>query len=266
DRALRRIFGHENRSGLPSKGIPTLGRWLLRGSYPEPCSNRKVDLPLWISSYVQTYLERDVRAIRQVGDLNAFSRFLRLCAARTSQVLNLSDLARDAGVSMPTAKTWVSVLEASHEVFLIQPWSSNLSKRLVKAPKLYFTDTALAAYLMDISVEAGVLAGPAAGPLYENMVVGEWRKLFCEQGLSPAMHYFRTRDGLEVDLILQRDGVLYPLEIKSTSTPRPQHAGPLAIWLKAHPQAGHGGVLMCQQGGGEPLLPGIRARNWRELA
>jgi len=247
-------------------GRPNLGDWLLRGAYPEPRAHPRVDRELWCSSYIQTYLERDVRALLNVGDLNAFDRFLRLCAARTTQILNLADLARDTGVSMPTARRWLSVLEASHEVFLLPPYFANYGKRLIKAPKLYFLDTALAAYLMGIRTLDGVLQGPAAGPLFETAVVTAFRKAFCHRGLSPSMYYWRSSDGLEIDLLVERDQRLYPVEIKSTATVTPGHAASLRKWLDLSGAGDAGrGIIAAKVDAPLAVAPGIRAVPWDSI-
>ncbi len=219
---LRRIRGHQ---------APNLANWLVRGGYPEPRANRSIDHRQWCASYVRTYVERDVRTLLRVGDLNDFERFLRLCAARTGQILNLSDLARETGISVPTARSWLSVLEASYTVFLLQPYFRNIGKRLIKAPKLYFIDTALATYLTGLDEERTALRGPTAGALVETAIVGGWRKAFVHRGETPRMYYWRTRDGLEIDLLIEHAGQLHPIEIKATSTVTPGHAASLLRWL-----------------------------------
>jgi hypothetical protein len=191
---------------------------------------------LWCASYVNTYLERDVRSLIRIGDLSAFGRFLRLCAARTGQVLNLSDIARDAGVTVMTVKKWLSVLEASFQVFLLPPYFRNVHKRLIKAPKLYFTDTGVAAYLTGIREKETAMQGPMAGALVETAVVSAWWKAFLHRGLPPTMYYWRTRDGFEVDLLVEYDGKLHPMEIKAASTLTPHHGSSVERWL-----AGQGG-------------------------
>jgi predicted AAA+ superfamily ATPase len=259
---IGRVFG-------PAKAPPAgpklkgLGDWLLRGSYPEPRADARVDRELWCSGYIQTYLERDVRNLLKVGDLNAFDRFLRLCALRTGQLLNLADLARDASVSQPTAKSWLSVLEASHEIFLVPPHHSNFGKRLVKAPKLYFADTALAASLAGLGDQEALLRGPLAGALFETAVVGGWRKAFCHRGLMPGLFHWRSSDGLEVDLLVERGGRLYAVEAKLTSDPRPADAGALVKWLALHGNAAAGAVVACDIPQCASLLPGVRAVPWR---
>jgi len=232
DDIIAHIFLDGGKGGQKRKMPPALALedWLLRGSYPEIRANREVDRQLWCSSYIQTYLERDVRQIVNVGDLNTFNRFLRLCAARTGQILNMSELARDVGMSVPTIKKWISVLEASYQVFLLTPHFRNLGKRIVKSPKLYFIDTGIATFLLGLHAAEPMLQGPMLGQLFETMVVSEWIKAFYHRGEKPELYYWRSKNGVEVDLIIDRNGRLYPLEIKATSTILPAHADGLKRW------------------------------------
>ncbi|HDM10337.1 MAG: ATP-binding protein [Deltaproteobacteria bacterium] len=213
-----------------SKNNVSLEDWLLRGAYPEIRSNRNVDRKLWCASYIQTYLERDVRQLINVGDLNTFNRFLRICATRTGQILNISELARDIGVSVPTAKKWLTVLEASYQVFLLPPYFKNFGKRIIKSPKLYFLDTGIATFLLGLHEPEPLLQGPMLGPIFETMVVSEWVKAFYHRGERPELYYWRSKGGLEVDLIIDRNGKLYPIEIKSTATLLPSHIKPIERW------------------------------------
>lgn len=240
----------------------SLGRWLLRGGYPEPALNTKTDLALWCSSYIQTYLERDLRSILNVGELSAFGGFLKLCAARTGQVLNLSDLARDSGISVPTAKNWISALEASYILFTLPPYFKNFGKRVIKAPKLYFWDTALAAFLMGIESTEGVLKGPAAGPLFETAVVAAFRKAFLNRGESSRLYYWRSREGLEVDLVIEQEARLYPVEIKSSSTINAHQASGLAKWMKLEGSSAGQGLIVANVEKPTGVVPGIRAVPW----
>jgi uncharacterized protein len=208
----------------------SLDDWLLRGAYPEIRAHGDVDRQLWLSGYVQTYLERDVRQVMNVGDLNAFNRFLRLCAARTGQILNMSELGRDAGVSVPTVKRWLSILEASYQVYLLPPHFKNFGKRIIKSPKLYFLDTGIATFLLGLHAREPLMQGPMRGPLFETMVVAEWVKAFHNRGERPELYYWRSKAGLEVDLIIDRNGRLYPIEIKATSTVMPGHTENLGTW------------------------------------
>ncbi len=239
-----------------------LDDWILRGGYPEIRSNRDVDRQLWCSSYIQTYLERDVRQLVNVGDLNTFNRFLRVCAARTGQILNQSEIARDVGVSVPTVKKWISVLEASYQIFLLPPHFNNLGKRVIKSPKLYFLDTAIVTYLMGLHSGEPTLKGPMIGALFETMVVAEWVKAFYHGGEKPELYYWRSKSGLEVDLIVDRNGVLNPAEIKSTATLLPGHIRNLEKWKKLAGNATSTGVVYANID--EPFnLKGFRAIPWR---
>jgi predicted AAA+ superfamily ATPase len=209
----------------------SLDDWILRGAYPEIRANPEVDRQMWCASYIQTYLERDVRKIANIGDLNTFNRFLRLCAARTGQILNMSEISRDVGVSVPTIKKWLSILEASYQIYLLPPHFRNFGKRIIKNPKLYFLDTGLATFLLGLHDKEPLLKGPMFGPLFETMIVSEWIKAFYNRGERPELYYWRSKTGIEVDLIIDRNGKLYPVEIKSTSTLLPGHIESMKKWM-----------------------------------
>lgn len=200
---------------------------ILRGNYPEIANNSKVDRSLWCGSYINTYLERDIRNLEQVGDLRQYEIFLRACAARTGQILDLSALAREIGISFTTAKRWLSLLETGYQVFLLYPYYKNIGKRLVKRPKLYFIDTGLASYLMGIHNPESLLSGAFMGPLFETLVVTDFWKRFMHHGESPTMYYLRTQDKLEIDLIVELENKLNLIEIKSGATIKPEHASSL---------------------------------------
>lgn len=202
----------------------TIEELILRGFYPEIATVRRVDRQLWCGSYITTYLERDIRTLTAVGDLSQFERFLVACAARTGQILNLSDIARDIGVSMPTAKRWLSLLETGHQVYLLYPYFRNIGKRIIKSPKLYFSDPALCSYLLGIHDKQVLLNAPSFGNLFETMVVCDFLKRFLNFGLRPSMYYLRSRDGLEIDLVVDMAGRLHLFEIKSSATITDRHA------------------------------------------
>jgi len=206
----------------------SLSEVILRGNYPEIASKRSVDRQLWCGSYISTYLERDVRNLAQVGDLGQFERFLKLCAIRTGQILNLSELAKEVGMSVPTMKRWLSMLETGHQVYLLCPYYKNLGKRLVKSSKLYFNDTGLASYLLGLNDRDTLINSPNFGNLFETMIVTDFLKRFLHFGQMPSMYYLRTRDGLEVDLVLELGQKLYLFEIKSAMTILPKHASSLS--------------------------------------
>jgi hypothetical protein len=190
---------------------------LWRGLYP-PVIDRGVPPGTWYADYMATYVERDVRQLVNVRDLNAFRRFVRMCAARTGQLLNLSSLAADCGVTHNTAKAWISVLEASYIVRLLAPYHRNFGKRLVKAPKLYFVDTGLAAWLAGIREPGELVIHPMRGALFETWVFAELLKYGCNRAQPAELHFWRDSSGNEVDFLVERKGRLHPLEVKSGRT------------------------------------------------
>lgn len=196
--------------------------WLdfLRGGYPELVANPGRDIGLWHSSYVQTYLERDVRTIRQVGDLYQFQSFLRALAARAAQLLNLTDLAKDLGVTVNTVKAWLSVLEATYQVIVLRPYFANVGKRLVKTPKIYFSDVGMLCHLTGLKDPDHAAAGPMAGPIMETAVLSEIVKTLVHRGIEPQIYFWRTSAGTEVDIVVETAGKLLPIEVKLSATPR----------------------------------------------
>lgn len=205
-------------------GRISLSEILLRGFFPEIAIHRKVDRKLWCSSYITTYLERDIRNLANIGDLSQFERFLIACAVRTGQILNISEIARDIGISVPTAKRWLSLLETGHQIYLLYPYYRNIGKRIVKSPKLYFSDTALCSYLLGFNNAETLVKGPSFGNLFETMIVCDFLKRFLHFGEKASMYYLRSRDGLEVDLVIERGENLHLFEIKSSMTITPKHA------------------------------------------
>lgn len=257
DEVLNRVFGTAPATWQPQD----IGAWILRGGYPEPCLRTELDPALWFSSYIDTYLARDVRDLLQVGDLSTFHRFLMLCAARSGRLLNVADLARDAGISPTTVKRWLSVLEASQVVQLVPPWFVNFGKRLTKAPKLVFLDVGLCAALMGLRTREAILQGPMAGPLVETAVCAEWIKAFRSTGQEPRIYHWSAHGGTEVDLLIDWNGRLYAIEVKATSTPLPGHADGLRKWL-ALAGSNAVGVVACQIDAPTTLAPGVRAVPW----
>ena len=210
------------------KTIPPIAEIILRGQYPEIASKKAVPRNLWCSSYITTYLERDVRGLSHIGDLSQFEIFLKQCAIRTGQILNMSEIAKEIGVSVPTIRRWISVLETGYQVYLLYPYYRNLGKRLVKSPKIYFTDTALASHLLGLDSQKTLFHSPHFGHLFETFVVTDILKRFFHFGERPSMYYLRTRDGLEVDLVLELGSKLYLFEIKSAMTMFPKHSSSLS--------------------------------------
>ena len=195
---------------------------LWQGGYPR-IYERSLPAHEWLADYTATYVERDVRQLVNVGDMLVFQTFLRLCASRTGQILNLSSLANDCGISQPTARSWLSVLEASYIVFRLPPFFTNLGKRLIKAPKLYFYDTGLAASLLNIENPRQLETHPLRGALFETWVVAEIAKAHLHRGRRPRLSFYRDRGGLEIDLILEKGADLVLVEVKSAQTPSGQY-------------------------------------------
>lgn len=202
-----------------SLGLRALYQAIWRGGFPAIALNAKMDRDLFYGSYVQTYLQRDIRDLARVVDELAFLRFLRAAAARTGQLLNLSDLARDADIAPNTAKHWLSILETSGVVYLLAPYHTNFTKRLVKAPKLYFLDTGLCAYFTGWSSPESLEAGAMSGAILESWLMGELLKSYWHNGLDAPFYYYRDRDQREIDLLIVRNGVIHPLEFKKTASP-----------------------------------------------
>jgi hypothetical protein len=234
---------------------------ILRGFYPELVRSPARDARLWQSGYAQTYLERDVRSLRNVGDLARFQTFLRALAIRSAGLLNLSDLARDVGIAVNTAKSWLSILEASFQVFLLRPYFVNLGKRLVKSPKVYFMDTGLLCYLVGLRDADHAAAGPMGGPIFENLVVAELYKTFLHRGEEPAMFFWRTAAGDEVDLVLETQAGVIPIEIKASATPRAEMAASIAKLRRDFGDRAvsgnvvHAGRIVLPLGGGTLAIP-----------
>jgi len=200
----------------------------LRGSYPELVLQPRLDPVRWYGSYVSTYLERDIRSLYDVGSLREFERFLQLLATRSAQTLNMSTLAGECGIGVNTIKRWISILEACRIVYLLPPYHTNLGKRIIKAPKVYFLDAGLVSYLTGLRDPDHLLQGPLAGPLFENLCIQEALKVFAARGETPRFFYLRTKGGLEVDLLIESPrGRLCPFEFKLSATPRVEMAAPI---------------------------------------
>jgi len=236
---------------------------LFRGAYPA-LYDRDLAPADWHGNYVNTYVERDVRQLITVRDLSTFQRFLRMCAARVGQLLNLSALAADCGISHPTASAWISVLEASYIVFLLRPHFQNFNKRLLKTPKLYFCDTGLASWLLGIREPGQMAFHSQRGPLFENLVVTEFLKTRLHRGQAPDLHFWRDSQGLEVDLLVERGGDLNPVEVKSGQTIATDFFQALNRWkgLAGKPDM----PAWLVYGGGQRFRNGnVEVVPWREL-
>lgn len=227
----------------PTVPLAWVFQHIWRGSFPALHVEDAPDRDLFYASYLQTYLQRDVRDLAQVGDLMAFTRFLRSAAARTGQLLNLADMARDIGVAPNTAKHWLSILQASGLVWLLEPYHTNLSKRLVKTPKLYFLDTGLAAYLTEWSSPDTLEAGAMSGAIFETWVLGEMLKSWWHHGKEAPFYYYRDKDRKEIDLLIVRDGRVHPVEVKKTAQPKREAVRHFSVLEKLGLELGVGAVI-----------------------
>ncbi len=252
---------------LPFSGAelapPDLARAIGAGGYPIPALHPERS-GLWARSYIRTYLEHDVRQVSQVTNLHAFERFLALAAAQHGQELKKAGLARDCGVSQPTIANWLAVLEASYVVSLLLPYFRNHGKRLVKSPKLYFLDPLLVTTLTRQPSAEAALAGPMGGALLEGWVVVEAVKAFTNRGLKPDLYFWRSHDGLEVDLLVQAGTRLHPVEIKRTATPTPRHVEPLTrLCALLGDAVADAGLLVCGVEHERAMPGGHRALPWQ---
>lgn len=230
-----------------------------RGSLPELYSNDNMDWEQYYASYVSTYIERDVRQLISVGDLLAFVQFMTALASRTGELLNMSSLAKDVGVDSKTIKKWISVLQASNVIYLLQPYSLNVTKRIIKTPKVYFTDTGLICYLCKWLTPETLMNGAMAGNIYETYIVSEILKSYYNAGKEPNLYFFRNTDGKEIDLLIHQNQTLYPIEIKKTSSPNIKDVKNFKILSDYFPTLtiGEGGVI-CNAENLLPLAQGIK--------
>jgi len=229
-----------------------------RGSYPDVVTQNGKNWERFYSSYISTYIQRDVREYLDIKDTAAFHKFMQIAAARTGQLINYSDMARDVGTSETTIKTWLNVLHTSGIITLLQPYFNNHTKRLVKTPKLYFMDTGLCAYLTGW-LNADVLErGAMSGAMLETWVVSEILKSYIHHGRTPRIYFYRDKDKREVDIIIEENGTLYPIEIKKTASIQNMNFKGFDMLDKLGMPIGHGAV-MCFTKNLIPLLKGVDA-------
>ncbi|MCX5860391.1 MAG: ATP-binding protein [Proteobacteria bacterium] len=247
-----------------SRAPAILEQCIWDGGYPEP-SLYPEKRDLWVRSYIQTYIERDVRQLQNIKDLRIFETFIGLCAAYHGQVFNTAILSRKCGVSLPTIKSWGGILEASYLCRLLPPYFENFGKRLVKTPKLYFLDPALVVTLTRQPNGEAALSGQMGGALFEGLIVSEALKIFAAAGKNADIFFWRS-NGLEVDLIIQAHGRLLPVEIKLTATPTVKHIESLRKFreLAGRKSAGTG-ILVCRVEKPVPMPHDTLAIPWREF-
>jgi len=241
----------------------SLDAMLLTGCYP-PLYDRDVPPSAWFGAYVTAYIERDVRQLLKIQELETFQRFVRLCAGRSGQLLNLSSLATECGITHNTAKAWISVLEASYLVFLLRPHHTNFNKRLVKMPKLYFYDVGLVSWLLGIRTTEHIATHPLRGAIFETFVISELIKSSLNKGERPQLYFWRDSNGNEVDVIVEQGNRLMPIEIKSGKTvTREAYAG-LNKWRDlAGDSVMEPTLIYC--GADEYSHNGIRVVGWEKV-
>jgi predicted AAA+ superfamily ATPase len=244
--------------------LPPLDNILYQGLYP-PVLDRNIPPEIWFPQYVATYVERDVRDILPVRDIGAFSRFIRLCAGRVGQLLNLSSLASDVGITHNTAKAWIDVLEASYLIIQLQPWHENFGKRLIKTPKLYFTDTGLLCWLLGIANAEQLSVHSMRGSIFENWVIMDTLKHRRNIGIEPNLYFWRDQAGLEVDL-LQIDGTSFvATEIKSGMTLSQDSFKGLKSFAKLAKDR-LTGLQLIYGGDGAFTQLGVEVQGWKEFS
>lgn len=234
---------------------------LFFGGYPR-IFDQKLNPTEWLEDYYRTYVERDVRMLLNIGDLTTFDRFVRLCAGRAGQLINYDSLASDAGISQPTAKSWLNVLQASYICFLLEPHYRNFNKRIIKSPKLYFTDTGLLCYLLRITSPEQIATYPLLGSIFENWVISECKRTFHHQGRQAPLYFWRDQHGHEVDLVVDQGASLFCIEIKSGQTFQKGFIKAIR-WLNKLQDRPDGA---CIYGGDDIFfVNGIMVRSWKDL-
>jgi predicted AAA+ superfamily ATPase len=226
-----------------------LEKILYQGFYPR-IHDKGLEAQDWLSAYYRSYIERDVREVTNIGNMETFQRFVRLCAGRSGQLLNLSSLASDCGISHTTARQWISVLTTGFILHLLSPHHANYSKRIIKSPKLYFLDTGLLCYLLRIREPEDILAHPLKGAIFETFVLAELYKAFAHRGETSPLYFWRDRTGHEVDIIMDTGKNLIPVEVKSGETVSSSSFEGLRYFKSLVPPANSSGVLIY---GGEDL-------------
>ena len=239
-----------------------VSRHILTGGYPEIWDEKLIPYT-WMNSYVQTYVQRDVRLLRNITNLAAFNRFIHFCANYAGQLLNRDDLARQTGVDNKTILSWLGLLENSYVIFLLQPWHTNRNKRLIKTPKLYFYDTGVLCYLLGLKSSAAVQKSQVYGALFENWLISEIRKNGYNKGENNNMYFFRDSTGNEVDLILEKGDGPMAIEIKSGTKPNNNMLNGLKYWQKSEPKSQ--GILLHGGQSNEMISEQISILPWTEV-
>lgn len=236
---------------------------LIKGFMPELYRENARENLVYYRDYLNTYVEKDLRAMLEIKNLDKFLRFLTLLAGRVGQVVNFAALSGEVGVSSTTLSEWLSVLEASYIVYKLQPYFSNIAKRQIKSPKIYFTEIGLASYLLGIKTENQANRDPLRGNLFENLIVSEVLKSRLNENQNPNLFYMRTEKGVEVDLIVRKEDILYPFEIKTAMTPNRSFSRHLLSFVEAEKTAKNPKIIYTGQS--YPKLNGVEYVNFKDL-
>lgn len=236
---------------------------LIKGFMPELYKENARESLVYYRDYLNTYVEKDLRAMLEIKNLDKFLRFLTLLAGRVGQVVNFAALSGEVGVSSTTLSEWLSVLEASYIVYKLQPYFSNIAKRQIKSPKIYFTEIGLASYLLGIKTENQANRDPLRGNLFENLIVSEVLKSRLNENQNPNLFYMRTEKGVEVDLIVRKEDILYPFEIKTAMTPNRSFSRHLLSFVEAEKTAKNPKIIYTGQS--YPKLNGVEYVNFKDL-
>lgn len=240
-------FTDKRKFTAPELNYKEIWQIIHKGSMPAMYADEtEMDWQMFYAAYTKTYIERDVRELTQVGDELKFIKFMTSIASRTSQMLNLTSVANEIGISVPTADRWLSILISSNIVYLLQPFYNNIMKRAVKTPKVYFLDTGLAAYLTKWNTPDVLEAGAMSGAFFETFVISEVLKSYYNSGiLEPSLYYYRDKDAKEIDLIIEQNGVLHPVEIKKTANPGKEHIENFSVLEKVNGISAGTGCIIC---------------------
>ncbi len=235
---------------------------ILSGGYPEILS-RKLNPQKWMQSYIQTYVQRDVRQLKNITNLTAFNKLILLCASHAGQLLNRDEFAKQIGIDSKTVQSWIGLLEASYIIFLLQPWHNNLNKRIIKSPKIYFYDTGLLCTLLQIKSKQGLNQHAMRGAIFENWCITEIKKNMANQGLNDGLYFFRDHLGNEVDLIVDKESGPQSIEIKSSGKKDRKLLSGLKYWNKY--QSSSSGLLLYQGQDSETDNPLLNYISWKNI-
>jgi predicted AAA+ superfamily ATPase len=235
---------------------------ILQGGYPE-IRNQELDAQRWLQSYIQTYVLRDVRQLKNISNLTAFNKLIQLCANHAGQILNRDEFAKQLGIDSKTVLSWIGILEASYIVFQLQPWYNNLNKRIVKSPKLYFYDTGLLCTMLQLKSKDGLKNHALSGAIFENWCISEIKKNRTNQGINDSLFYFRDHLGNEIDLIVEKESGPLAIEIKSSGKQDRKLLSGLRYWNKYQPSSS--GILLYQGEDGATENELIQYASWKNI-